>query len=455
LYHIGNSMKAQENSEQLPIVNQQGTDTEMLELLKAETFKYFLNEINLKNGLIADKTQPGSPSSIAVVGLGITSYIVAVERGLISRAEAVKRTLTVLRFFHSSKQGTAIDATGYKGFYYHFLDMNTGTRALECELSTIDTAILIAGMLTVKYYFTDENKEEMEIGRLADELYLRVDWQWALNGGKTITHGWNPESGFLPYRWDNGYSEAIILYVLALGSPTFPIDPEGYKQWTKTFEWKKMYNMECIYGGPLFIHQMSHIWLDFKGIKDELNKKIGIDYFENSRRSTCVQQRYAIDNPQGFAHYGENGWGFTASDGPGPSKISVDGIKRKFYDYKARGAPFGPDDGTISPWAVVASLPFEPGKVLETIRHAIEKLDLKRHNDYGFAASFNPSFPPNGMHPNGWISPWQFGLNQGPIIIMIENFQSGLIWNTIKKCPYIIKGLRRAGFMGGWLELIS
>ena len=154
-----------------------------------------------------------------------------------------------------------------------------------------------------------------------------------MNGGETIAHGWNPESGFLPYRWDQSYSEAIILYILALGSPTFPIEPVGYKKWTETFEWKKMYDIECIYGGPLFIHQMSHLWLDFKGINDDLNRKIGIDYFENSRRATRVQQKYAIDNPLGYAHYGQYGWGFTASDGPGPCTVVVDGVERKFYGY--------------------------------------------------------------------------------------------------------------------------
>jgi hypothetical protein len=430
--------------------NSEESDAQMLKVLQADTFNYFINETNLQTGLIADSTQPGSPSSIAAVGLGLSSYVAAVEQGLISRNEVVKRTLTILRFFQSCKQGTEVDASGYKGFYYHFLDMKTGKRAWECELSTIDTAILMAGILTISQYLTSDSKEEKEIRQLAEELYLRVDWQWSLNGGKTITHGWNPESGFLPYRWDKNYSEALILYVLALGSSTFPIEPEGYKKWTNTFEWKKMYDIECIYGGPLFIHQMSHLWLDFKGIKDDLNRKIGIDYFENSRRATLVQQKYAIDNPHGFAHYGENAWGFTASNGPGPCTKSINGIKRKFFDYIARGAPFGPDDGTISPWAVVASLPFEPKIVLKTIRHAIEKLDLKKHSSYGFDASYNPTFPSKDNY-KGWISSWQLGLNQGPIIIMIENYQTGIIWNTVKKCPHIINGLKRAGFSGGWL----
>ena len=443
------------NPEDLPMRNPQGTDVEMLELLQAETFKYFLNEVNLETGLIADKTEPGAASSIAAVGLGLTSYIAAIERKLIPRAEAVKRTLAVLRFLASSKQGTEADATEYKGFYYHFLDMNTGKRACDCELSTIDTAILMAGILTVRHYFTNETTEENDIRQLADQLYLRVDWQWALNGGKTISHGWKPESGFLANRWDMRYSEAIILYVLALGSPTYPIDAIGYKEWTSTFEWMKIYDTECFYAGPLFIHQMSHIWLDFKGINDDMNRETGIDYFENSRRATCIQQKYAIENPKGFAHYNKHGWGFTASDGPGPCTVIVNGIEREFYDYIARGVPFGCDDGTISPWAVVASLPFEPEMILKTIRHAIEKLDLKTYSDYGFDASFNPTFPHKGVNPNGWISPWQFGLNQGPIIIMIENFQSGLIWETFKKCPCVINGLKSAGFTGGWLDKLS
>ena len=339
-----------------------------------------------------------------------------------------------------------------KGFYYHFLDMQTGRRALECELSTVDTAIFIAGALTAGAYFTGNEEEESEIRELAEILYRRIDWKWALNGGTTISHGWKPESGFLPYRWDTGYSEALILYVLALGSPTFAIDPQGYREWTATFEWKKIYDIEYLYAGPLFIHQMSHLWLDFRGIHDDFNRKTGMDYFENSRRATYVQRQYGIENPQGFSHYHKFGWGLTASDGPGPAVLEVDGIRREFFDYTARGAPFGPDDGTISPWAVVASLPFAPEIVIDTVRHAIERLNLKGQSPYGFDASFNPTFPEAGRNPHGWVSPWIFGLNQGPIILMIENFQSELIWKTVWKCRYIVEGLRRAGFRDGWLD---
>jgi hypothetical protein len=436
----------------LEVSRPEGTDSEMLDLLRSQTFDFFRHEANSANGLLPDKTQPGSPSSIAAVGMGLSVYVVAVERELLSRADAIERTLTILRFFHSSHQGPEPDATGYKGFYYHFIDMKTGRRAWRCELSTIDSAIFMAGVLTVATYFTGKSDGESEIRELADVLYRRVDWPWALDNGTTICHGWKPESGFLPYRWDTGYSEALILYALALGSPTFPTGAEGYRQWTSTFEWRKIYGIDHLYAGPLFIHQMSHLWLDFRGIHDDFNRKAGIDYFENSRRATYVQRQYGIENPLHFLHYHKYGWGLTASDGPGPVVLEIDGIRREFFDYTARGAPFGPDDGTISPWAVVASLPFAPEIVIDTVRHAIERLSLKKRSPYGFDASFNPTYPGKSRNQHGWVSPWIFGLNQGPIILMIENFQTELIWKTIRKCPYIAAGLRRAGFRDGWLE---
>jgi len=430
----------------MPVVNPQGTDKEMLDSLLAETFLFFRHEANPRTGLTRDKTQPRSPSSIAVVGMSLSAHVVAAERALLSRTEAVMRTLKVLRFLHSLHQGPEADASGYKGFYYHFIDMKTGQRARNCELSTIDTSILMAGILTAAAYFSFDNDDEREIRGLSETLYRRVDWQWALNGKATICHGWKPESGFLRYRWDKSYSEAHILYMLALGSPNYPIDPRGYTQWISTFQNQSIYGYDHLYAGPLFIHQMSHQWLDFRGIHDAFNRKTGIDYFENSRRATFVQQQYAIENPLQFAHYGENNWGITASDGPGPAVRQVKGARRRFYDYLARGAPFGPDDGTISPWAVIASLPFAPEIVIPTARHAIERLDLKKHSRYGFDASFNPTFPEKSRNRNGWVSPWIFGLNQGPIVLMIENFQSGLIWNLLRKCPYITTGLMRAGF---------
>ncbi|HTB51805.1 MAG TPA: glucoamylase family protein [Ferruginibacter sp.] len=429
------------------------TDKEMLCNLQRETFDYFLKEVDPVTGLIADKTQPGFPSSIAVVGMGITSYIAGIEQKLISRTDAVEKILKVLRFFRDSYQGTEPDATGYKGFYYHFIDMKTGKRRWDCELSTIDTTFLIAGALTAATFFSADNAAEKEIRETADFLYRRVDWQWALNGTKTISHGWRPETGFLANSWNEDYSEAMLMYILALASPTFPIDKEGYKIWTATFKLREAYNIKYLYAGPLFIHQFSHMWIDFRGILDDFNKESGFDYFENSKRATHVHREYAIDNPLGFACYGPNCWGFTASDGPGPSLLNVNNKETTFYDYVARGVPFGPDDGTVSPWGVVASLPFAPEIVIDTIRHAIEKLELRNHRLYGFDASFNPTYPEKTTNQHGWVSPWRFGLNQGPIVIMIENFQTELIWKTMKQCSYIVNGLRIAGFTGGWLDI--
>ncbi len=177
----------------------------------------------------------------------------------------------------------------------------------------------------------------------------------------------------------------------------------------------------------------------------------GIDYFENSRRATYVQRQYAIDNPRKFAHYGKHCWGLTASDGPGAATLNVDGIERRFFDYVGRGVPHGPDDGTLAPWAIAASLPFAPEIVLPALDYCIHDIKLTESNRYGFKASFNPTYPTEHDHPHGWVSPWHFGLNEGPTVLMVENYRSGLLWQLMRECPYIVEGLRRAGFTGGWL----
>jgi hypothetical protein len=422
----------------------------VIEALQRETFAYFIHEANPLNGLIVDKSQPGAPASIAAVGLALSSYPIGVDRGFITRAHAVQKTLATLRFFHNSVQSTDPDATGYKGFYYHFLDMKNGKRVWKCELSTVDTGFLLAGMLTAAAYFQDNTPEAREIRALADELYRRTDWNWAQNGGATICMGWNPESGFLPYNW-KGYDEALFLYLLGLGSPTHPLPTDSFTQWTSTYQWRKIYDHEFLYSGPLFTHQISHIWIDFRGIQDDYMRGKNIDYFENSRRATYVQQQYAIDNPAKFDGYGENCWGITASDGPGPLTRTIKGIERQFFGYKARGIPGGPDDGSIAPWAVVASLPFAPEIVLPALEY-FETLRLREKNPYGFKATFNLTFTGKSDAKQPWVSPFHFGLNQGPIVLMIENYRSGLLWRLMRECPYIVNGLRRAGFSGGWLD---
>jgi hypothetical protein len=420
---------------------------EDLARLEHDTFKYFADEVNLENGLVRDSTKRGSFASIAVVGFALTAYTIAVEREYLSRSEAVKRTLTTLRFFHDAPHGEQRDATGYKGFYYHFLDMKTGRRAGDCEISTIDTTYLLAGAHTAACYFNADTKSEREIRVLAESLYNRADWHWAQNGALTVSHGWRPERGFIRYRW-TGYSEALILYVLGLASPTFPLPAESYSEWTKTYKWKKLYGHEFVYAGPLFIHHLSHMWIDFRGIQDDYMRGKSINYFENSRRAIYAQQAYAMRNPKKFVGYDRFTWGITASDGPGPAERRINGRRVRFYDYKARSIPYGPDDGTLAPWAVTASLPFAPEVVLPSLRR-LNKQYPEITNEYGFKCSYNPTF--TSGKKKGWMSKGYYGLDQGPIIMMIENYRTGMIWRLVRRSAVIVRGLRRAGFRGGWL----
>ncbi len=420
-----------------------------LEALQRVTFDYFL-EGNESGKWLSAGQHPHRARPAASPPPDLPSPLIPLVSSVDSSraADAIKRTLTTLRFFWNSPHGPEPDATGYQGFYYHFLDMKTGRRTWNCELSTIDSTFLIAGALTAAEYFNRDTEDEREIRALAAAIYARADWQWAQNRGLTVTHGWRPESGFIKYRWE-GYNEALILYVLGLASPTHPLPEKSYQAWSKTYKWKKLYGHEFLYAGPLFIHQLSHMWIDFRGIQDEYMRTKAIDYFENSRRAIYIQQQYAIRNPRGFKGYGEYIWGLTASDGPGPANKKVGGKLRRFYDYKARGVPNGPDDGTLAPWAVIASLPFAPEIVLPSIRYFDETFP-EMTSQYGFKCSFNPTF--SSGSDQGWISKGYYGLDQGPIVLMIENYRSEFLWTLMRRCPYIVDGLRRAGFSGGWLR---
>ena len=424
-------------------MSQTSMNLETLDRLQRDTFGYFLKETNPANGMVPDNTRQGAHASITAIGFALTAYTIGVERGFITRNDAIGRTLTTLRFFRESEQSEDANATGYKGFYYHFLHVDNGRRAWESELSTIDSTFLLAGILTSAIYFDGDTSDEREIRSLAEELYARVDWQWALNGGETVSMGWKPESGFLPHRWE-GYNEALILYLFALASPTHPISAESYNAQSRTYCWREIYGEEFLYAGPLFIHQLSHMWIDFRGIQDAFMREKGIDYFENSRRATYIQQQYAIRNPMDFKGYNENCWGITASDGPGPACLKIDGVERWFFDYVARGVPYGPDDGTI------ASLPFAPEIVLPAIQH-FNDVYPDMTSKYGFKCSFNPTFEREDRGGRGWISKGYYGLDQGPIVIMIENYRTGFLWELMKKSPLIIRGLTKAGFAGGWL----
>lgn len=427
-------------------------DEALLDRLQRHAFDYFLQHSNPLNGLVSDTSRPHSPSSIATVGFALSAYPVGVERGWITRADAVQRCLAVLRFFWHSDQSGTPKSTGCHGFYYHFLHMDSGTRAWACEVSLIDSALLLAGMLTAAAYFTESTPPEAELRELAHALYGRVDWHWAQHHGAAVVHGWKPEGGFLHYGWE-GYSEAILLYVLGLGSPTHPLTHASFEAWTVTYQWENLYGYDFLYAGPLFIHQFSHAWIDFRGIRDRFMREKRCDYFENSRRATYVQREYAIRNPRSFVGYSAQCWGLTAGDGPSVAPQSVAGRRQAFYGYAARGVPYGPDDGTISAPGILSSLVFAPEIALPALRALLACGDAsaeRRVQASGFNATAHAAPPADP--PGIWVSEGEFGLDQGMTVLMVENFRSGLLWRLLRSCTSIQTGLRRAGFRGGWLN---
>ena len=420
----------------------------LIDRAQQRSFGYFEATTDPASGLVLDSTQPDSPCSITGVGMALTAYPIAVERGWLTRTQAVGITLKTLRFFAEADMSGSPQSTGHRGFYFHFLDMRTGTRAWKSELSSIDTSFLIAGVLAAASYFDRDTTHEAEIRATARMLEERVDWAWMRNCDGAICHGWKPERGFLRYHW-RGYCEGLLMMALALGSRTHPVPVSTWDDWLTGYRWRRIYGHEHLAAGPLFIHQYSHMWVDFRGIQDAFMRERGIDYFENSRRATLVQREYAIRNPKHFKDYCQNCWGLTACDGPGPREIDDDGRKRRLLGYAARGAPYGPDDGTVAPWASVASLPFAPDVVIPTMQHIAHM--MRKHPSYTPGTSFNPTWR-DGKDSHGWVSPWRFALNSGPVAVMIENYRSGLPWELIKRDPTIRRGLERADFRGGWLS---
>jgi hypothetical protein len=431
-----------------------------LDDLEARTFRFFWETANPVNGLVPDRFPTPSFCSVAAVGFGLTAIPIGVERGWITREEGAARVRTTLEFLLGAPQGPEPEGTiGYKGLFYHFLDMGTGMRYQQVELSTIDTALLMAGVLTSKEYFDRNDPVETAIRSAADALYRRVDWAWACAHPPLITLGWLPERGFDPNDW-RGYDEAMILYILALGSPTHPVRPEAWTAWTSTYVWSDWYGQPHVDFPPLFGHQFSHIWIDFRGIQDEYMRTHGIDYFENSRRAVLAQRAYAIANPEGWVGFGENVWGVTACDGPADVTLQYNGAPRVFHTYAGRGvgARFRIDDGTIAPMGAAASIPFAPEVAIPAVKAMKERYGEWVYSTYGFLDAFNPTFtfdvkPAMGrIVPGvGWFDTDYLGIDQGPIVAMLENYRSGFVWSLMRKSPYVAAGLRRAGFAGGWL----
>jgi hypothetical protein len=427
-----------------------------LDTLQERSILFFLHETDPITGLVPDRAPSASPSSVAAIGFGLTVYPIAAERGLISRSEAASRTLRTFKSLRSLPQhDRPIGAAGYRGFFYHFLERSRGTRAWNCELSTVDTGLLLAGVLLCQSYFTHAAGTEDSIRRLADTLYRRVEWDWAYDEAKGIRLGWSPESGFHQMTW-TGYNEAMILYILALGSPTHPVPSESWEFWTGPYVWAPYYGTEFVSFGPLFGHQYSHCWVDFRGIRDRFMQSKGIDYFENSRRATYTQRAYGKENPRGYRDYSQDIWGWTACDGPNDTSFRVDGRMRRFGYYQARGVSVDwvNDDGTIAPTAAGGSVAFAPEICVPALKAMRSRYGERLWRTYGFADAFNPTYVTPQTGDGGWVGKDYIGIDQGPIAIMIENLRNGFVWNTMKRNPYIVAGLHHAGFSGGWLDTL-
>jgi hypothetical protein len=434
----------------------------LLDTVQQRTFAFFWERSNPQTGLTPDRWPSPSFSSIAAVGFALTAYPAGVEAGYIPREAASERVLTTLRFFWQLPQGPAASGTGgYHGFFYHFVDQSTGLRYQTVELSTVDTALLLAGVLFCREYFDGTGTVEPAIRAYADSLYRRTEWDWARPRPPLIAMGWTPENGFHQLDW-RGYNEAMLVYVLALGSPTHAIAPEAWPAWASTYQWGSYYGQAHVGFAPLFGHQYSHVWIDFRGIADAYMRARGIDYAENTRRATYGQRSYARANPNGWTGYDANVWGLSASDGPADVTRTVGGRERRFFTYSARGADFTEvrDDGTLAPTAAAGSLPFAPEIVGPALVAMRERYGEGAFGQYGFLDAFNPTWrwtdTPVQMGrvipEKGWFDTDYLGIDQGPIIAMIANYRSELVWRFMRKSPYVIQGLRRAGFTGGWLE---
>jgi hypothetical protein len=405
-------------------------DADFLEYVQQTSFDYFWYEANTTNGLMRDRSEPSSPCSIAAVGFGLTGIGVAIDHGWITRDQGRQRVLAVLSTFYNGPQGTATSGMiGYKGWFYHMLGMNSATRDGTSELSSIDSALLLGGVLYVKQYFDANQTDENQIRSLADAIFNRVDWQWMANGGNSLTMGWMPESGFISSRWI-GYNEAMLLYIMGLGAPTNPLPSINWSSWTSGYLWRTNYGYAYVQFPPLFGHQYSHCWIDFRHIGDSYMNGKGISYFENSRRATLAQRAYCMANPGGFADYGSNVWGITACDGPGFGP---------YAGYNARGAPPAQnDDGTLAPTALGGSLPFASEVCLPALRNLYNQYRTNIWCSYGFRDAFNLSAP--------WWDTDTLGIDEGPIVVMLENYRSQKVWQRFMRIPEIQRGLNSAGF---------
>ncbi|MDY0746263.1 glucoamylase family protein [Paucibacter sp. R3-3] len=432
-----------------------------LDELEQRTFNYFW-ETTPANGLTPDRWPSESFCSIAAVGFALTAYIIGAERGWVSRASARDRVLTTLKFFRDAPQGEGRSGfAGYKGFFYHFLDSRTGTRFKDTELSTVDTALLIAGMLACQSYFDAATPEETKLRDLVDEIYGRVDWAWAMVRKPFISHGWHPETGHIKWDW-RAYDEAHFVYLIALGSPTRALGRDSYDAWASGLPeaWGSEWGQTFVRFPPLFGHQFTQCWFDLRGMADTFMAGKGIDYFENSRRATLAQRTYATVNPNGWRDYGPDCWGITASDGPADVTRVVDGKKREFHSYAGRGVGGNVwDDGTLAPYGAGSSIVFTPKESISALMYMREKFGNHLYGRYGFVDSFNTTFRLEDVKLDkgkvvpdlGWFDTDHIGIDQGPLVAMLANHRDQTVWRATRRNAHIKRALLKAGFKGGWL----
>jgi hypothetical protein len=385
----------------------------LLEELEKAAFQFFWEQANPQTGLVKDRcnvrtTDKTTVASIAATGFGLTGICIGQERGYVSFRDARERVLTTLRFLWSKMPNQ-------RGFYYHFANVSTGERIWDSEISSIDTAILLCGILTCRQHF-----RSAEITRLAYDISKRVEWTWLSEDTTLLPHGWSPEGGFLPYRWDY-YSELMMMYLLGLGSGSHPLPDRSWDAWKRmTFEYEGIRYVGSF--APLFIHQYSQAWFDFRGKRDRYT-----DYFKNSMIATEVHRRFCIELGKRFPDYSEDLWGITASDSQ--------------HGYVVWGGPpeTGPIDGTVVPSAAAGSLPFMPQGTLQVLKTIRTKYG-NAWSRYGFVNAFNPL--------TKWYDEDVVGIDTGISMLMAENLRTGFVWSTFMKNPEARRGLDRAGFTG-------
>jgi hypothetical protein len=411
-------------------------DDEFLDYVQQACFDYFWYAANPTNGMVPDRSAKGSPCSIAAVGFGLTAIGIAIDHGWITRAQGITRVANTLDTFLNLPQGTNSSGTiGYKGWFYHFLDMNTGLRytPFNTELSSIDTALLLGGILYAKQYFNGTNSAETSIRTMADSIFNRIDWNWMARGTNAVSMGWYPDTGFLAGNWI-GYNEGMIIYTLGVGANSNALPSTAWSRWTSGYRLFLSYGYTFVPFGSLFAHQYSHCWIDYRHMADTYMTAHNSTYFENSRRATLANRAYCINNPSNHVGYSSNVWGLTACDGP---NLTNNGVI--YLAYAARQAAGSLDDGTVAPTAAGGSTAFTPEYSIPTLRYMYTTFLRNIWTAYGFRDAFN-------LDVNWWDTD-ELGIDQGPIIIMIENYRTQKVWQLFMRNPEVQRGLQRAGFV--------